>query len=192
LRVADASKAEITQALQRLNRGDRHAADDLFSLVYDQLRDMARRQFRNERRAHTLQPTALVHKAYLALVEHENVNFEQRAHFFATAAKIMRQLLVDHARAKGRRKRGGDRKREPLHPDTLVISRDEDVLQVEAALEKLATVDSRQAKIVELRFFGGLTVEEVAAVLGVSKRTVEAEWTMIRAWLRKELAEDSS
>lgn len=190
--MSDPSKAEITQALQRLNRGDSHAADDLFSLVYDQLRDMARRQFRNERRAHTLQPTALVHKAYLALVEHEKVNFEQRAHFFATAAKIMRQLLVDHARSKGRRKRGGDRKREPLHPDTLVISQDEDVLQVEAALEKLAVVDPRQAKIVELRFFGGLTVEEVAAVLGVSKRTVEAEWTMIRAWLRKELAEESS
>lgn len=134
----------------------------------------------------------MVHKAYLALVEHDNINFEQRAHFFATAAKIMRQLLVDHARAKGRHKRGGGRKREPLHPDTLVINHDDDVLQVEAALEKLAVVDPRQAKIVELRFFGGLTVEEVAAVLGVSKRTVEAEWTMIRAWLRKELAEESS
>lgn len=190
--MADESKAEITQALQRLNRGDTHAADQLFALVYDELRDMARRQFRHERRAHTLQPTALVHKAYLALVEHENVNFEQRAHFFATAAKIMRQLLVDHARAKNRRKRGGDRKREPLHPDTLVISHDEDVLRVEDALEKLAVIDARQAKIVELRFFGGLTVEEVATVLKVSKRTVESEWTMIRAWLRKELAEEAT
>lgn len=189
--MADEPKAEITQALKRLKSGDSHAADDLFTLVYEQLRDMARQQFRHERRAHTLQPTALVHKAYLALVEHENVNFEQRAHFFATAAKIMRQLLVDHARSRGRRKRGGDRKREPLHPDTLVISHDEDVLRVEDALEKLAKIDPRQAKIVELRFFGGLTVEEVATVLDVSKRTVEAEWTMIRAWLRKELAEES-
>lgn len=184
------SRAEITRILTQLRDGDQQAAEQLLPLVYDRLREIARRQFRRERKNHTLQPTALVHQAYLEMVEHDAVDYQARTHFFATAAKIMRQLLVDHARSKMRRKREGSRRRVPLHDDVLTLERDEDVLRVEEALEKLAVIDPRQATIVELRFFGGMTVDEVAAVLKVSKRTVEAEWTMIRAWLRKELAGD--
>lgn len=188
--LAEIARAEITRILTQLRNGDDRAAERLLPLVYDRLRDIARNQFRHERRNHTLQPTALVHQAYLEMVEHEAVDFQARTHFFATAAKIMRQLLVDHARSKMRQKREGSRRRIPLHDDVLTLERDEDVLRVEEALEKLAAVDARQATIVELRFFGGLTVDEVAQVLKVSKRTIEAEWTMIRAWLRKELAGD--
>ncbi len=188
--LAEIARAEITRILTQLRNGDDRAAERLLPLVYDRLRDIARNQFRHERRNHTLQPTALVHQAYLEMVEHDAVDFQARTHFFATAAKIMRQLLVDHARSKMRQKREGSRRRIPLHDDVLTLERDEDVLRVEEALEKLAAVDARQATIVELRFFGGLTVEEVAQVLKVSKRTIEAEWTMIRAWLRKELAGD--
>jgi RNA polymerase sigma factor (TIGR02999 family) len=186
------SRAEITRFLSELRDGDAQAAERLLPLVYDRLREIARRQFRHERRNHTLQPTALVHQAYLELVEHDAVDFQARTHFFATAAKVMRQLLVDHARSKMRHKREGSRRRVPLHDDVLTLERDEDVLRVEDALERLAAIDPRQASIVELRFFGGLTVEEVAAVMKVSKRTVEAEWTMIRAWLRKELSGDET
>lgn len=188
--MVECNRAEITRILTQLRDGDVQAAERLLPLVYDRLRDIARRQFRNERRNHTLQPTALVHQAYLEMVGHEVLDYQARTHFFATAAKIMRQLLVDHARSKMRRKREGSHRRVPLHDDVLTLERDEDVLRVEDALEKLGAIDPRQASIVELRFFGGLTVEEVAAVLKVSKRTVEAEWTMIRAWLRKELAGD--
>jgi len=186
------SRAQITQILTQLRNGDESAADRLLPLVYDRLRDIARGQFRRERRNHTLQPTALVHQAYLQMVEHDAVDYQARTHFFATAAKIMRQLLVDHARAKMRQKREGSRRRLPLHDDVLTLERDEDVLDVEEALQRLAVVGPRQATIVELRFFGGLTVEEVATVMKLSKRTIEAEWTMIRAWLRKELSGDDS
>jgi len=190
--VPELSRAQITQILTQLRNGDETAADRLLPLVYDRLRDIARGQFRRERKNHTLQPTALVHQAYLQMVEHDAVDYQARTHFFATAAKIMRQLLVDHARAKMRQKREGSRRRLPLYDDVLTLERDEDVLDVEEALQKLAVIDPRQATIVELRFFGGLTVEEVAAVMKLSKRTVEAEWTMIRAWLRKELSGNDS
>jgi RNA polymerase sigma factor (TIGR02999 family) len=180
----------VTRMLRAIADGDDSAAEKLFPVVYDELRALATRQFRRERAGHTLQPTALVNQAYLALVGQERVNYRARTHFFATAAKVMRQLLVDHARSKHRGKRGGGKVRVPLREDQLTIEKDGDILAVEEALETLEKIDPRQAAIVELRFYGGLTVEEVAVALGISKRTVEAEWTMVRAWLRKELAGD--
>jgi RNA polymerase sigma-70 factor, ECF subfamily len=178
---------EVTRMLRAVADGDAAAAEQLFPVVYDELRALAAQQFRRERAGHTLQPTALVHQAYLALVGNERINFRARTHFFATAAKVMRQLLVDHARSRLRDKRGGGRARVPLREDQITVQCEEDILAVEEALEMLEKVDSRQAEIVELRFYGGLTVDEVAVALGISKRTVEAEWTMIRAWLRKAL-----
>jgi len=169
-------------------------AERLMSIVYDDLRHLAGNYLRRETPGHTLQPTALVNEAFLKLVDQTRVNWQGKTHFFAVGAEIMRRILVDHARAKKRQKRGGDRQRIALHDDVKISTQgDEDVLAVDEAIVKLAKRDLRQAKIIELRFFGGLTVSEVAEVLGVSKRTVEAEWTMIRAWLRRELSnEDGS
>ncbi len=140
---------------------------------------------------HTLQPTALVNEVYMKMVDQKRVDWRGKSHFFAIGAKVMRRILVDHARTKKRHKRGGQWQRIPLADEMRVSNRnDEDVLAIEEALEKLSQVDPRQAEIVELRFFGGLTVQEVAEVLSVSKRTIEAEWTMARAWLRRELSGD--
>jgi RNA polymerase sigma factor (TIGR02999 family) len=190
--MSESYSRQVTRILLALADGDHGAAERLFPLVYDQLRALAAQQFRRERAGHTLQPTALVNQAYLALVGNEQITFRARTHFFATAAKVMRQLLVDHARSRMRGKRGGGRVRVPLREDQITVEREEDILAVEEALAALEQVDARQAEIVELRFYGGLTVEEVAEALGVSKRTVEAEWTMIRAWLRKALSGDGS
>jgi RNA polymerase sigma-70 factor, ECF subfamily len=190
--MSESYSQEVTRILLALADGDHGAAERLFPLVYDQLRSLAAQQFRRERAGHTLQPTALVNQAYLALVGNERINFRARTHFFATAAKVMRQLLVDHARSRMREKRGGARIRVPLREDQITVEREEDILAVEEALAALEKVDPRQAEIVELRFYGGLTVDEVAVALGVSKRTVEAEWTMIRAWLRKALSGDGA
>jgi RNA polymerase sigma factor (TIGR02999 family) len=142
-----------------------------------------------ERKSHTLQPTALVHEAYLKLVGHTRVDWQGRAHFLAFAAQAMRQILVDHARRHRAEKRGGDRHRITLD-DNLVVesSRNVDLLALEDALTKLTKLDPRQAQMIELRFFGGLSIAEVAKVMGISKRSVEREWTMVRAWLRRELS----
>ena len=148
---------------------------------------------RQEVPGHTLQPTALVNEAYLKLVDQTRVDWQGRTHFFAVGAKMMRRILVDHARKKKRLKRGGGIHRVSLGEEVQVSkSNDEDVLAIEEALEKLAKQDPRQAQIVELRFYGGLTVEEVAQVLHVSKRTVESEWTILKAWLRRELSGEST
>jgi RNA polymerase sigma factor (TIGR02999 family) len=142
-----------------------------------------------ERKAHTLQPTALVHEAFLKLIDQSQVDWRGRSHFFAVGAQAMRRILVSHAKSRGRIKRGGGRHQVPLDEAlTVSLESDDDILALDAALEKLAAVDERQAKIVELRFFGGLSVEETAEALGLSKRTVEREWTSCRAWLRRELA----
>ena len=188
--MSDGFGQQVTGMLRAIADGDDSAAEKLFPVVYDELRVLAGRQFRRERVGHTLQPTALVNQAYLALVGQERINYRARTHFFATAAKVMRQLLVDHARSRSRGKRGGGKVRVPLRDDQLTVQKEDDILAVEEALETLEKIDPRQAAIVELRFYGGLTVDEVAVALGVSKRTVEAEWTMVRAWLRKELAGD--
>jgi RNA polymerase sigma-70 factor (ECF subfamily) len=189
--MSEAAAEQTTRLLNALTAGDREAADQLMPLVYDQLRKIAGEYFRREPPGHTLQPTALVHEAYVKLVDQRHVHWRGRTHFLAVGAQLMRRILVDHARSKGRAKRGGGRLRITLD-EAVAVSRgsDEDVLAVHEALEKLAKLDPRQARIVELRFFGGLTVQEVADALGVSKRTVESEWTMIRAWLRRELAEE--
>jgi len=181
--------AEITDLLCAIDEGRRLSANQLIAPVYEQMRALATDFLRRESAGHTLQPTALVNEAYIKLADQSRVRWRGKTHFFAVGAEIMRRLLVDHARGKLRLKRGGDLHRIELTDDLKLSSRnDEDLIAVDEAIERLAERDPRQAKIVELRFFGGLTVEEVAEVLQVSKRTVEAEWTMIRAWLRRELS----
>jgi RNA polymerase sigma factor (TIGR02999 family) len=178
------AREDVTEVLAQMRDGDKRAADKLLPLVYDEFRALARHYRAN----HTLQPTALVHEAYMKLVDQTRVDWQGRSHFFAVAAQAMRRILVDHARARQRDKRGGGRARVVLD-EAVALSpqKDEDVLALDEALERLAKLDARQAKVVELRFFGGMNVEEVAAALGVSKRTVEGDWTFARAWLSREL-----
>jgi len=185
----NAKKIDVTETLSQVAGGDHGAADRLVPLVYDQLHRLAGSMLKHESAGNTLQPTALVHETYLRMADQTRVDWHGRTHFFAIGAKMMRRILVDHARAKKRHKRGGNMPRIPLADDLCITNRnDEDVLAVEEALEKLAKLDPRQAKIVELRFYGGLDVAAVAELLGVSKRTVESEWTMIKAWMRRELS----
>jgi RNA polymerase sigma-70 factor (ECF subfamily) len=187
----NADELDVSDTLALLASGDEEAADRLMPLVYDQMRGLARSMLNQESPGNTLQPTALVNETYLRMADQTRVDWRGKTHFFAIGAKMMRRILVDHARGKKRQKRGGGMHRIPLDDDVRVTNRsDEDVLAIEAALIKLAELDARQAQIVELRFFGGLTVEEVAEVLNVSKRTVESDWTMVRAWLRRELTEE--
>lgn len=185
---------DVTRLLTAVSAGDRGAVEALLPIVYDELRHRAGFLMQREREGHTLQPTALVHEAFLRLVQQERVEWQGRAHFFAVASQVMRRILVDHARGRLADKRGGHATRIALDHGLglgqgLSASRDADVMAVDQALTKLASIDKRQAEIVSLRFFGGLSVEEVAAVLSMPKRSVEAEWTMIRAWLRRELTE---
>jgi len=183
------SRAEVTRALKSLSAGDSTAVERLIPLVYRELRSMAAAFLRRERPGHTLQPTELVNEAYLRLVEQKRVDWQGKTHFFAVGAQAMRRVLVDHARARLRRKRGGG-VRPVEFSESLQISsgRDGDVLALEEALQALERLDPAQARMVELRFYGGLTVAEVAEVMGLSKRSVEREWTMVRAWLRRELS----
>jgi RNA polymerase sigma-70 factor (ECF subfamily) len=170
---------------------DAPQVDELVPLVYAELRRLAANYLRREPAGHTLQPTALVHEAFLKLAAQKRVDWHGRTHVLAIGAQAMRRILVDHAKRKKRTKRGGKLQRIALDESaTLSPERDEDLLAVDEALERLAAIDERQAAIVELRFFGGLSVEEVAEALGLSKRTIEHEWTMVRAWLRRELSED--
>jgi RNA polymerase sigma factor (TIGR02999 family) len=187
--TADAQ--DTTLLLQQLRNGDESAAHRLLPILYDQFHALAETYLRHEPPGHTLQPTALVHEAFLKLVNQDRVDWQGRTHFFAVGAQVMRRILVDHARNRQRQKRGGGMPRIELSDDlTLSNRRDEDVLAVDQALSDLAEVDAIQAKIVELRFFGGLTVAEVAKTMQMSKRTVESEWAMARAWLRRELSRD--
>lgn len=184
------AQGDVTQLLSAVSAGDRGAVSELLPIVYDELKRRASAMMRREREGHTLQPTALVHEAFLELVHQDRVDWQGRAHFFAVASHLMRRILVDHARSRLREKRGGKAERISLDEGLgLSVERDADVLALDEALKKLAEVDAQQAELVSMRFFGGLSVEECAAVLGVSKRTVEAEWTMIKAWLRRELSE---
>ena len=184
---------EIAALLEQLASGVDNAADQLMPLVYDRLRGLAQKMLRNESPSHTLQPTALVNEAYIRMLGQSQVNWQGKTHFFAIGARMMRRILVDHARRKLSQKRGGSLHRISLEEDLCISKRsDEDVLAIEDALSRLAKLDPRQAQIVELRFYGGLTVEEVAEVLKVSKRTVESDWTMLRAWLRRELTSEHS
>jgi RNA polymerase sigma factor (TIGR02999 family) len=184
--------SDATQILQAVTAGDRSEVDRLMQLVYDDLRGVAQMQLRGTPN-HSLDPTAVVHEIFVKLVDRENVDWRGKSHFFAIGARAMRDILVDYARRKGAEKRGGKRQRIPLTDDVaLSPQRDEDVLAIDEALDTLAQIDERRALIVELRFFGGMTVKEVAAVLGVSERTVGEQWATVRLWLRKRLTEDSS
>lgn len=181
--------AQTTLQVAQLAAGDRRTAHLLMPMVYAELRQLAQKYLESEFPGHTLQATGLVHEAFLKMVDQRQVSWRGQTHFFAIAAQAMRRVLVDHARTKGRHKRGGGLKRLEFD-EHLVVSRDcdEHVLLIDEALGKLAELDPRQATIVELRFFGGMEMDEVAEALDVSKRTVEADWTMARAWLRRELA----
>ena len=181
--------SRVTQFLEISEPGDRKATEQLFADVYTELRAIAAGYLRRERKNHTLRPTALVHEVYLKLVDQTRVSWRSQAHFLAIAAQAMRRILVDHARRHAATKRGGNRRRIALDDNLAIESnRDVDVLELEAALTKLTALDRRQAHMVELRFFGGLSIDEVAEVTGMSKRSVEREWTMVRAWLRRELS----
>lgn len=183
-----ASSEDITRMLGELRAGRRDVESRLIEAVYPELRRIAGRYMRAERPGHTLQATALVNEAWMQLVGNARVDWQNRAHFFAVAAQLMRRILVDHARQRKAQKRDGGRQRVELS-DTLAISdhRLDEILLVDAALTRLAQWDPRQSKIVELRFFSGLTEEETAEILGVSPRTVKRDWRMARAWLHGEL-----
>jgi RNA polymerase sigma-70 factor (ECF subfamily) len=170
--------------------GDHADFQQLARIVYEDLRRLAYTYMAQEQPGHTLQPTALLHEAFLKLVDQTRVDWRGRSHFFSVGAQAMRRILVNHAKSKGRIKRGGGQHKIPLDDvATFSIDRDEDVLALDVAIEKLEALDPRQAKIIELRFFGGLDMEATAEAMGISKRTVEREWTACRAWLRRELSE---
>ena len=177
----------VTQLLLAWERGDEAARDELIPLVYDALRRIARHHLRGERAGHTLQTTALINEAYLKLVE-QSVPWQSREHFFGIAARLMRQILVDYARTRQRLKRGGDRQQISLTSDAEIADgQGEDLLALNEALETLAEVDPQRSRIVELRFFGGLTIEETAQVMGISTPSVERGWRAARAWLQTEM-----
>ena len=178
----------VTRLLLEWSDGDQEALTRLMPLVYDKLRSVARRQLRHERAGHTLQPTAVVHEAYLRLVDQKRVRWHNRAHFFAVAAQLIRHILVDHARSRAAAKRGGGVRVVTLEAvlEPAVIG-DLNVLALDESLVRLAALDPRQAQLVELRFFGGLSVDESAQVMAVSSATVKREWRTAKAWLYREL-----
>ena len=179
---------DVTRMLVTWGEGDRTADSRLIAVVYQDLRRVARKRLRAERPDHSLAPTALVHEAYLRLVDMRRVRWQNRAQFFAIAARLMRQILVDHARAHVAAKRGGPGWRVPLADDHgATVPRDVDLLDLDAALGKLATIDSRLSELVVLRFFGGMTVEEAAESLSLSPATVKRDWSRARAWLFRDL-----
>jgi RNA polymerase sigma factor (TIGR02999 family) len=182
--------SDVTRILYAIEDGDAKAAGELLPLVYDQLRKIAQQRMAGERTGHSLEATALVHEAYLKLVGDEDVSLQwaNRAHFFAAAAEAMRRILVDHARAKGRLKRGGDRAKLKLGVATLGADENADeIVALDEALRRLGRQDERLARIVSLRYFAGLSVEQTAEALEISPRTVKREWSTARAWLYREL-----
>lgn len=182
------SSGAISRLLESVRKGDADAAYTLMPLLYNELHRLAMHYMRSERAGHTLQATALVNEAYLKLVDQKEANWENRAHFIAVAAQVMRNVLIDHARSRQRIKRGGMQQKVPLE-DVVLISEEQtdDLIALDSALERLAKIDSRQSRIVELRYFGGLTVEQTAEVLGISPKTVKRDWAVARAWLHREL-----
>jgi RNA polymerase sigma factor (TIGR02999 family) len=184
----DSQTGDVTELLVELGKGNRNAEEKLIPLVYGELRKLAAHYLRGERPGHTLQSAALVHEAYLRLTQMEEVDLKGRSHFFALAAQLMRRILVDHARAHEAQKRGGAEKTLSLE-NTLVISdpRSKELIALDDALERLSQRDPRQSRIVELRFFGGMSEEEIAAVLRISTRTVKRDWRIAKAWLYHEI-----
>ena len=181
--------AKITELLLALSEGGRAALDELIPLVYDHLRRVATAQMNREAGGQSLQPTALVHEVYLRLVDQRQVHWRNRAHFFGVAASVMRRILVDHARARLADKRGGGLERVTLLGDEPTESPRIDVLALHESLQRLAAFSPRQERIVELRYFGGLTIEEAAEAIGISEATLVREWTVAKAWLRADLSD---
>ena len=184
----DRDPNELSQLLDAWTRGDPVARDQLVSIVYDELRRLAHRQMRREREGHVLQTTALVNEACLRLLGLDRMQWRDRTHFFAMAATLMRRVLVDDARQRDRQKRGGQATMVALDDQAIAPERSVDVIALDEALERLAALDARQAKVVELRFFGGLSVEETASVLALSPASVKRDWASAKLWLFRELA----
>jgi RNA polymerase sigma factor, sigma-70 family/RNA polymerase sigma factor, TIGR02999 family len=188
-RTSPSAPESVSQLLLRWSDGDSSAREKLMPLVYNELRRLASKYLRHERANHTLQPTALVNEAYLRLVDQHSVLWQNRAQFFGLAAKLMRNILVDHARSREAAKRGGQHYSVSVSElDRVSKSSEVDLVVLHEALERLAAYDNQKSRIVELRFFGGLTIEETANVLDISHATVERDWKMARAWLRRELS----
>ena len=179
---------EVTRLLIAWRHGDDRALEEVIPLVYEELHRMAERHLRHERPGHTLQPTAIVNEAYLRLLSRQDENWQNRAHFFAVAAQSMRRILVDHARARQRKKRGGQGTRWLIDTVAITEPREVDLIAVDDALLKLAELDPQRGRIVELRFFGGLTENDAAKVLGVSTRTIKRKWKLAKAFLYRELS----
>ena len=183
----------ITKLLVDWRNGDQEALDQLMPLVYEELRRMANHYMRNERKGHTLQTSALVNEAYLRLVDHENIDWQNRSHFFGLAAQAMRRILVDHARSRNYQKRGGNAERVSLdEAANFAEERATELIALDEALQELAKLDPRKSRIVEMRYFGGLTGEETAEVLGISTATVARDWETAKAWLLRELSRTES
>ena len=182
------SPHEVTQLLEAWSQGDKAALDQLTPLVHEELRHLAHRYMRRERAGHTLQTTALVNEAYLRLVDQKQVRWQNRAHFFAVAAQVMRHILIDHARTRGRDKRGGEAQHVSLdEAEAMSSARAAELLALDEALNELAKIDERRSKVVELRYFGGLSIEETAEVLKVKPITVSRDWRWAKAWLFRAL-----
>ena len=182
-----AESSDVTIILNRIGEGDSRAPEELLPLVYGELRKLAQSYMQNERADHTLQATALVHEAYLRLVDWQNVSWQNRAHFFAVAAQVMRRILVDHARAKMRKKRDFGQKISLDEAVSFSPASELDLVELDEAMRQLAEFDAQQARIVELRFFGGLTIEETAHALSISAATVKEDWKVAKLWLYKRL-----
>jgi RNA polymerase sigma-70 factor, ECF subfamily len=185
--MSETSTTQITELLLDCGKGDKAALDQLLPLVYEELRRLANHYMRHERPDHTLQTSALINEAYIRLID-AKVSWESRTHFFGIAARLMRQILVDHARTRKQAKRGGGQHKTSLS-GALEIDNPEaaDIIALDEALNSLAKIDLQQSRIVELRFFGGMTIEETAKILSISHATVERDWQMARAWLRREM-----
>ena len=191
--MAYAPERDVTTLLLEWSNGNNDALNELTPLVYNELRQLAARHLRRERSGHTLQSTALVHEAYLRLVEQRRVQWHDREHFFAIASRLIRRILVSHARARNSWKRGGGQTMVAVEESIAMVQpRDFDLLALDEALEALSQADPQQARIVELRFFGGVSIEGAATVLGISVSTANRDWNMARAWLYRELSRNPS
>ncbi|HKX84754.1 MAG TPA: sigma-70 family RNA polymerase sigma factor [Pyrinomonadaceae bacterium] len=182
--------SEITKMLIELTDGNQDVVNQILPHIYDELRRLAGSYLRRERSEHTLQPTALVHEAYMKLIDQKRVRWQNRAHFFGIAAQVMRRILLDHARKHQAEKRGGEVDKLPIEEEILVVSHDKsaELIALDDALAELAKLDPQKARVVELRYFGGLSIEETAEVTGVSVPTVNRQWRMAKAWLYSQLA----
>lgn len=190
----ESERGQVTDLLIRFRHGDRLAEAQLIPLVYDELRRLASRYLNRERGDHTLQPTALVHEAFIRMVNEDQPDWQNRAHFFGVAARLMRQILVDHARRRQSLKRGGSRERTDLDEKFMVYSPEKsaELLALDDALDRLAHQDERQSRVVEMKYFVGLDIDDIAKVLDISPRTVKRDWTMAKAWLHQEMTSRKS